>query len=432
MGALTLAREFLNAQRWQNLPKLHLYRDLYWTWTGHGYVPLRYKDLDRTVIRWVLHKIADGSVRMARDVTAAVDALLHSQELETMPIWLGGGAPVAPSENLICLKNGILDVSGKPKLLPSTPAWVSSVTLPVEWHPDAQAPIWIDSLEAWMLGDETLIRLLQEYVGYTLVLDTRHCVGLFLEGRGANGKTRFLEVVQALLGRENYRSIPLQDWKDQFALETTAGKLANFSMETAPGTSLPSAELKSYISGDSRAFNVKHVSRREFEPTARLYVSWNKRPTVKDESEAFWRRIMLVPWRRQFKGPAADLGLRAKLRAELPGILRWAVEGLSRLRARGSFSEALPVHSLVDAFRRESDPAGAFIETRMRVSRNCQLLKTDIGIAFAEWCDDNGFMTPSTTVLFRRLFEQYPNAKPSRPRDGTARIPVILGVTWRE
>ena len=433
MPVLATAQEFLNAQRWQEVPKLHLYRDLYWQWTGSGYVPLRYKDLKRVVTRWVLHQINDASVKYAWDVAAAVDALLHARELETMPVWQGGNSPPAPAENLICLRNGILDVSDGPKLLPSTPSWVSGITLPAEWHVDAKAPLWLSCLDAWMCGDQELVGLLQEYVGYTLLPDTRHCVGLFLEGQGSNGKTRFLEVVQALLGRENYRSVPLQDWaKDQFALESTSGKLANFSMETAPGASLPSAELKSYISGDSRAFNVKHTSRREFEPTARLYVSWNKRPTVKDESEGFWRRMLLVPWRRQFKGPAKDAGLRAKLATELPGVLQWAVAGLLRLRGRGGFSEALPEHGLVEAFRRESDPAGAFVESRLRTSRNSQLLKTDIATAFAEWCDDNGFTIPRAEVLFRRLLEQYPGAKPSRPRDGTARIPVILGVTWGE
>ena len=67
----------------------------------------------------------------------------------------------------------------------------------------------------------------------------------------------------------------------------------------------------------------------------RIVIITNVVPSVPDSSGALASRFIVL-WYRRLRG-REDIALGAKLAAELPGILNWALEGWRRLQQRGHF-----------------------------------------------------------------------------------------------
>ena len=67
----------------------------------------------------------------------------------------------------------------------------------------------------------------------------------------------------------------------------------------------------------------------------------NELPKFPDQSGAMATRPLVFRFTESFLG-REDKALDAKLEAELPGILLWAIEGWKRLRKRGHFLQPKP------------------------------------------------------------------------------------------
>ena len=86
----------------------------------------------------------------------------------------------------------------------------------------------------------------------------------------------------------------------------------------------------------------------------------NELPRFADASGALASRFVILTTKSTFYGKE-ELDLKEKLRSELPGILNWALAGLTRLRERGRF--VIPQSSL-DALQQMEDlasPVAAFV-----------------------------------------------------------------------
>jgi putative DNA primase/helicase len=81
-----------------------------------------------------------------------------------------------------------------------------------------------------------------------------------------------------------------------------------------------------------------------------------------------------------------DVTLTEKLLTELPGILKWAIDGWKRLTARGRFVQS---ESAEDAIRELEDlasPVGAFVRERCSVGPGHRALVDDLYQEWQAWC----------------------------------------------
>jgi len=202
--------------------------------------------------------------------------------------------------------------------------------------------------------DKEIQSLLQEWAGYNLVFDTSFETFMFFIGDGANGKSVFLVILKALLGRLNISSVGLEAFKpeNRFSLAATLGKLANIDADLSEVDKLAEGGLKKYVSGERIPLEKKFQDPIDFDPTARLTFSMNILPRFVDRSNGIWRRLLVVPWdqtipieerKREF--------LNEKYwqeSGELPGIYMWALEGLKRLRTQKAFTIPRTVAAVID------------------------------------------------------------------------------------
>ena len=287
-------------------------------------------------------------------------------------------------------------------------------------------------------GDTETIAFMQEWFGYCLVIDTSRQKFLMLEGPGANGKSVLLAILEGLVGRENCSSVSLEEFGERFALSATIGKLVNIVSEVGDVNRLPEGRLKAFVVGDPLTLDRKYRDALNVKPTARLVFATNKLPKFADKTNGIWRRVIIVPATVVIPPDRQDTGLTEKLRAELPGIFNWAVEGLVRLRRQDRFTEPSIVIKAVQSHRQSCDPIGDFLRSYLREDPTGQVTSEKLYGLYAAWCEEHDLRPDSESALGKAVKQVFPTVErkkrgPRRQRYwgyvGVSRVPGVPGVS---
>jgi putative DNA primase/helicase len=143
----------------------------------------------------------------------------------------------------------------------------------------------------------------------------------------------------------------------------------------------------------------------EFSPTHKLWVYGNHKPVVRGTDEGIWRRIRLIPFEVTIPGDKQDHKLPAKLRAELPGILAWAVQGCLDWQRDGLGTPA-EVKAATEAYRAEMDVIAEFLAESCVMTPNAEATKTALYAAYQTWCESSGERSLSKIAFGRRIKER--------------------------
>ncbi len=240
------------------------------------------------------------------------------------------------------------------------------------------------------LPDPAVRRLVQQYVGYTLISDNRFQVAQWWFGSGANGKGFLAQIVSAL-----HRKVAAADIEDLGGFG--AENLIDASLITVDETPkrIDEQRLKSAISGDDLNINRKY----QVPVTVRLRGKWllrgNDKPALSDQTDGIWRRLQIIEFTEKFEGDNRDDMLADRIVAnELPGVLRWAVEGLVVLLQAGGFKD-IPdsVQASKKQMQVETDNVlGWWTEKEVQVCDAPRTSKDSAYRNYSLWCKDNGMM----------------------------------------
>ena len=262
------------------------------------------------------------------------------------------------------VSNGTLDLRTG-QLQPSRREDCNTKLAPVVFDPDATCPRFMTFLSEIMCDRAELVTFLQRYIGYGLTGDCREQILAMPFGGGANGKGALTRVIEAMLGdyfvQADYASF-LESRSTGPKEDLAALKGARFvaASESADGRRLAEGLIKTLIGQDTISVRFLHRDRFTFRPQFKLWLPTNSKPTIKGTDLGIWRRIALVPFDRTFSAAEQDDQLEATLQAELPGILRWAVEGCLSWLEQGL---AIPdtVSDATADYREEQDVFGEFL-----------------------------------------------------------------------
>ena len=326
------------------------------------------------------------------------------------------------------IRSGMLDFNTF-ELKPHDKNYLSRIQLPVNYDPNATCPTWERFLSEVLEDDSQLIALFQEFVGYLLVPDTSYQKALILCGEGANGKSTAIQVIEALLGRQNVTNVALADLSNSFHRVRLDGKLVNISTELDAKMLERSDYFKAIVSGDSISAEQKHKPAFDFRPGCRLIFGCNRLPRVRDHSHAFYRRLIITPFNRRFEGDEADLYLGQKLLEELDGVFLWALRGLDRLRQQGHFTESEQADNALADYRRFNNPLVAFIEDCCDFDPDVSTRKDIIYGEYKQYMEENGYYAAGKETFFRELYAMRPELEAARIRQKGQREQVVFGIT---
>jgi putative DNA primase/helicase len=270
--------------------------------------------------------------------------------------------------------------------------------------PDADCPIWRQFLLDIMDGNKRLVEYLRRLVGLSLTGSTQEHILAFMYGVGANGKSTFLNAVQDLLGSDYaMKSDPdLLMVKRGNAHPTERADLFRkrfvVCIEAAEGRRIAEGLVKEMTGGDRIRARRMREDFWEFEPTHKLWLAANHKPTIRGTDYGIWRRVKLIPFTVTIPPERQDKQLPEKLAAERSGILNWALLGCTDWQAHG-LDDPPEVTAATDEYRQEQDVFGAFLDERCLTSSELETPASDLYRAYKQWCEENG-EHPSTQTKF--------------------------------
>jgi len=360
--------------------------------------------------------------------------------------------PEVHSEDLPAIAEEIRE--GKPH------KWAFLSGLPVEYNPDAECPTFLKFLKE-VLPDERDRLTVQEIFGsflYRLPTDR----AFFFFGEGANGKSTLIKVMMAFLGKENIATRSLQEiLTNRFAKADLYGKLANLYYDMPSNALLSTGDFKALTSGDLMTTERKFKDSFQFENFSKMVFSGNAVPQTRDETDAFFRRWVIISFPFQFLpaetvsrmlaegefegeggGKAATSNIRIAIPQEnllqemtspreLSGVLNWALEGLKRLIDHSfHFSSELTIEETHEKYLALSNTVHAFVSEECEVTgeKEDKVDKNELYQAYAAYCKRKNLSPASYSWFFRKLLQESTMIAQERPRAGGNRAFVISGI----
>jgi len=377
------------------------------------------------------------TVDLVNNVRGALKSMTLVKGTVTQPSWLGTSHKL-PADEVLAGTNGIVHVpsviAGTGTVTAATPAFFNSMALDYEINLSAPSPTnWLQFLNELWPTDKESIQALQEWFGYCLLPNTSLQKMLFLLGPPRSGKGTIARVLRSLIGHDNVAGPTLGSLTTQFGLWPLIGKAlaiisdARLSARADQGAMV---ELILTITGED-ALTIDRKNRQPVTmklPTRLMLIS-NELPRLSDASKALVSRMILLPLTNSWLGKE-DTGLFDRLKAELPGILLWAIEGLKTLRQRGRFLQPASGQSMLDQLDELSSPISTFIKECCNVSPEKQVFKRDMYSAWRAWCEDRGHKPGNDATFGKDLAAAYPQITTLRLGEGK-RQRIYKGVEVR-
>jgi Predicted ATPase len=129
--------------------------------------------------------------------------------------------------------------------------------------------------------------------------------------------------------------------------------------------------------------------------------------------EGIWSRVRLIPFQVTIPKKERDPMLGAKLRAEMSGILNWAIEGCLRWRREG-LGEAKVITQATAAYRNEMDVLSAFVSDCCETGgEDMMTSKNDIYKTYQWWAERQGMKKPYTKRTVMEMLKErgFPSGK---------------------
>jgi putative DNA primase/helicase len=367
-------------------------------------------------------------------IGAALDSIrtrAHLPALVTPPVWLSEAGDRPPAREILACRTLNLHIPTG-RILSATPALFTTCALEFDYDPDATVPRnWLKFLNDLWDDDRESIALLQEWFGYCLTADTSQQKMLLLVGPRRSGKGTIGRILALLIGEGNRCGPTVSSLAGAFGLQPLIGKsLAIVSDARFCGDDISTvAERLLCISGeDPITIDRKYLTAVTLRlPTRFMFLS-NDLPQFTDASGALAGRFMVLRLTQNWFG-REDLGLEARLTAELPGILLWALQGWVRLHERGRFVQPASSDDVIRELEDLTSPVGAFVRERCVVGSSHSVEAGDLFAAWKEYCASVGRDHVGTAALFgRNLRAVVPGLHVSQPRTDFGRTRWYEGI----
>jgi len=216
----------------------------------------------------------------------------------------------------------------------------------------------------------------------------------FLYGLGANGKTTFLNAITACTG-DYHRTAPIETFtassvdRHPTDLAGLRGARLVTAIETEEGRRWAESRIKSLTGGDKISARFMRQDFFEYTPQFKLIIAGNHKPGLKSVDEAIRRRFNLIPFTVTIPPDERDEALPEKLKAELPGIMQWMIDGCVDWQERGLAPPEV-VTKATAAYLEAEDALAAWIEEAGQRDPNAWEKSSDLFASWAAWATKAG------------------------------------------
>lgn len=322
------------------------------------------------------------------------------------------------------------------RLLPPDPEMRITLTMGCDYVPGATCPLFESTLSDVFFGDAGMLDFVQRIIGYAAAGNPKEDVMLIPFGNGSNGKSTVLNVLRKAFGgyaRAAEASSFVADTKGggggaggaREDLVRLRGARFVYVSEPEENGELREGAVKAMTGGDTIiARGLYSTASLEIVPSWVVFMPTNHKPIVKGSDNGIWRRLVLLPFERNFDIEATkDVDRRDRLEAERVGVLSWIIEGYAKYRERG-LVQPPSVRAARESYRTQMDLLAEWIEECCEVGPDFQCLGSSLWASWEGYAKQNGILqyVKSNVALGRRLDGKF------RPGRNTLGGRVRLGI----
>jgi putative DNA primase/helicase len=410
-NAELIAKLFADRLRFDNS------RGKWMCWNGTIWVD----DTDGQAMRWAL-KAARTRLHNVRDLEDAgadqireyawARASEHTSRIKSALEQVKAMKPISDSglgwnadAYLFAAANGVIELRNG-RLRPGRADDRITMQSTVPYDPTAKCPRWERFLDEIFASNRELISYVQRAFGYSLTADAKEQCFFSAHGSGANGKSTLFNILGELLGQYG-TTLP-------FSVLEAPGKNSGSRMTDLAGLigcrfvsvvevneaqPLDPGRIKSLTGEDVMKARFLYCEAYPFKPVAKFWLAFNHKPIIRDDTHGLWRRVHLIPFSVCFDGSRRDDNLMNALRAELPGILAWAVRGCLEWQKRKLDPPEI-VLAASQEYREDNDTFGIFVEERCVRGAEHNALSSDLFAAYLSWATAAGESAKLTRSTF--------------------------------
>jgi putative DNA primase/helicase len=271
-----------------------------------------------------------------------------------------------------------------------------------------ETPLFSEYLNKVIPEDEKQ-KVLSEFLGYIFTRNgfLKLEKMLILYGTGANGKSVFFEIINAMLGKTNVSNLSLDSiTKKEYHRAQLSEKLLNYGSEINGDLNLD--VFKALASGEPVTARIPYGRVFHVENYGKFIFNCNELPKKTESSDGFYRRFLIIKFGVTIEKGEQDKQLHKKIiNSELPGILNWALVGLSRLLANKSFSSDKLIELEIEEYKRNTDSVKAFLdEEKFTPDLSTTYTLSQIFEDYKKFCKDNNFMPLGNIKLKEELIKK--------------------------
>lgn len=327
--------------------------------------------------------------------------------------------------HLMGAQNGVIDLTTGELLAPDPELRITKV-VGCNYVPKAKAPLFRQTVLDVFSDDVAMAEFLQRTVGYAAMGNPTRDVLVIPHGNGSNGKSTVLGTVRAAFG-DYARSAEASSFVSDAKGGGGAGgaredlvrlKGARFVYVNEPdeGGELREGAVKSMTGGDvitARGLYSKVTV--DIVPTWVVFMPTNHKPIVKGSDNGIWRRLMLVPFHRNFDGDPTivkDDYREEKLLAEMEGVLSWIVEGALAYQKQG-IAPPKTIAEARDDYRSQMDLLAEWLEECCDLSAEFCAPAATLWSSWEQFAKSRGLLqyVRNSVSLGRRLDARFPAGK---------------------
>jgi putative DNA primase/helicase len=302
--------------------------------------------------------------------------------------------------DVINLRDGLYHISTG-QLSPHIDDYLSRIQLPVRFNPKA-APVRIMRFLKEMLPNPDDVVNVLEDAASCLIRDARFQKAAMYIGSGNNGKSVWLGVLTALLGKENVAHESIHDLgANRFSAGNLEGRIACLFPDIASEEIKLTGRIKALIAGDRISVEKKGKQGHPIDPFAKLFFSANQLPVVADDSDAWFRRWRITYWPVQIESGKENPNLLSELTEpnELAGLFNVLAPLARRLVTQKRFSYVATIHQVRNEWGDRASVIKAFANKFLVAGPDLAAPSADVYASYVKFCLSQNF-TPKKQTGF--------------------------------
>lgn len=332
------------------------------------------------------------------------------------------------SKFLIPVRNGVVVRRNINELLPQSPVWGFTFSLPVTFDKNADTTPIKEFLSSLVENDEDY-ELLIQIVAQALLQDENYQQAYLMTGGGSNGKSTYITLTTRLVGDTNITAVSLQEIiENRFSAAELQGKLLNLYPDLPKSSLKTTGKFKALTGSDSITVEKKFAQPFKLRNKAVFAFSANSLPSVDDSSFAFWRRWAIIDFPFTFKVDPTLID-RLATQQNLSGYLNLVIDKMNRIEKYG-LTRSNKVENAMNTWKKRSNSAYAYVTDMLEKSAT-EFIKYDtLYNLYLNYCEEQDFTAlgkPKFTMELEKI-----GAVLGHATEAQARVKIVKGVKLKK